>query len=293
MAFLEYNPTAPLFHYTTQTGFKGIVESGSVWLNDLQHSNDPKELQLATHLPDLIAELAKEEKDAQRQTAYLQVGEKLQRLRERFGIYTFSLSRLGDKLPMWQEYTDRGRGYCVQFRPSAFNKMNLRIQRVQYVDAFFFDTLRSKVKDLIAPHVGVQVGTIESIQLITPIITLMTCVKNDAWVHEDEVRLVFSSMASPNDFKPNETKFPIGLGPDGSEIMPSFPEYRQSNGQNIRYFIQNFGRYLDGRWNSKRSIEKVILGCNNPFSVSETEEYMNDLGYLNFHVTRSECSFRP
>jgi hypothetical protein len=133
MAFLEFRPTGPLYHYCGSMGFDGIIDSGAIWLSDLQHANDPKELQLAEIADRALGELIEKEiTKPDWRMAYQRLSEVLNRLRPRFGMYSFSLSLRGDQLPMWQEYTDRGRGYCIAFRPTAFNYMTLRVQKVSY-----------------------------------------------------------------------------------------------------------------------------------------------------------------
>lgn len=293
MAYLEYAPKSSLYHYTSPGGFEGMLASGQIWLTDLQYANDPKELQLAKVLHDTLSELADESEDEDWKRSCYKIRDWISRLRGRFGLYSFSLSEKADQLPMWQEYTDRGRGYCLRFRPTAFNKMTLRIQKVRYVNANFFSSLRSDTEGLVAKLKDVSMRSLEAIPHVTEQLTRFSSIKSDSWSHEDEVRLVFSSMARPSDFGPGENMFPIGLSPSGVRMFPKDPEYRMRGEEQVPYFAQNFGRFQDGLWNASSAISQVILGPNNDNSESAVNKILENYGYRNIEIVRSQCAFRP
>jgi len=188
---------------------------------------------------------------------------------------------------MWQEYTDRGRGFAIGFRPSAFNDMPLGIQRVRYVSANFFDALHNDVSAIIAPLLGKHTDFIERIGPITRLLTLVTAVKDDTWLHEDEIRLVFSDMSQ------EPTGIPIGLLPDGTEIYTESPQRRSRNGVDITYFSKPFGRYRAGRWDPSGAISHVIIGPNNPVLPSDVSARMAEKRFKGVIVTKSRCAFRP
>lgn len=293
MAFLEYRPTSTLFHYCNELGFEGITESGAIWLTDLQHANDPRELQLAKIIEQVMSELL--EKTTQKpewQDVYRQLHYRLQRLRQRFGMYSFSLSLKGDQLPMWQEYTDRGRGFCIGFRASAFNHMPLRVQKVAYAAPSYFGSIHPEIERIATPLVGHETEFIREIEPVTELLSLITSVKDDTWEHEAEVRLIFSSMARPDDFD-GEPSIPVGLLRDGTAVYPADPLLRRRDGVSVPYFSKPFGRMRQGTWNPSRSIARVIIGPNNSRSVSEVEAYLVKIGYSDFEVVKSRCAFRP
>lgn len=293
MAFLEYQPISTLFHYCGAAGFEGILGSGSIWLSDLQHANDPKELQLAELITQVMDELVENETTASEVKAtYAYLRSRLESLRARFGMYSFSLSLRGDQLPMWQEYTDRGRGYCIGFRGSAFNHMPLRVQRVKYVGSEYLGSIHSEVVEIVRPFVGHENDLIREIEPVTRLLTLITSVKDEAWAHEDEVRLIFSSMAKPADFDGKPT-IPVGLLRDGTEVYPADPLTRDRNGLQVPYFEKPFGRMRASTWDSSRAISHVLVGPNNSRSIDEVTEDLRAKGYKDFQVSRSRCAFRP
>jgi hypothetical protein len=295
MAFLEYQPRSTLFHYCSAAGFDGITSTGAIWISDLQHANDPKELQLAKVIDQVMSELAELETTAPELKAiYPYLQSRLQLAKSRFGMYSFSLSLRGDQLPMWQEYTDRGRGFCIGFRASAFNHMPLRVQRVRYVRHDYFGSIHSEIEEIVSPLVGDQGNVFKDIEPMTRLLSLITSVKDDTWEHEDEVRLIFSSMAKPSDYEKGETILPIGQLRDGTEVYPADPLIRERNGSQVPYFMKPFGRMRSpSEWDSSRAISQVIVGANNDRSIDQITEDLRKKGYSDFQVTRSRCAFRP
>jgi hypothetical protein len=287
MAFLEYRPTTTLFHYCGPGSFDGITANGSLWLSDLQHANDPKELQLAAVLDTVISQLIARSNSPRERAAYASVKIDLSNMRNRFGMYSSSLSLKCDQLPMWQEYTDRGRGFVIGFRPSAFNDMPLRIQRVRYVAENYFDALHDDVSAIVAPLFGSHTDFVARIGPVTQLLTLITAVKDNSWQHEDEIRLLFSDMAK------EPTGLPIGWLRDGTEVYTEAPQHRNRDGVDIPYFSKPFGRYRSRQWDTRGAISLVVLGPNNTSSIDDVSAKLKERGYRRFDVVRSRCAFRP
>ena len=293
MAFLDYQPRSTLFHYCSAAGFDGICATGSIWLTDLQHANDPKELQLATVIQQVMSELESDPKvPPVLRSVYRQLQSRLERLRSRFGMYSSSFSLNGDQLPMWQEYTDRGRGYCIGFRATAFNHMPLRIQRVVYANPSYFEAIHPQIEAIAAPLAGHHNDFLKEIEPITSILSLITSVKDDTWAHECEVRLIFSSMAKPADFD-GEPMMPVSELRDGTPVFPADPAVRERAGVQVPYFSKPFGRMRGSQWDPSFAISHVLIGPNNQKSADEVAEGLHAKGYRGFEVARSRCAFRP
>jgi hypothetical protein len=270
-----------------------VTQSGAIWLSDLQHANDPKELQLGEIAEQVLSELIEKEVDRPDwQAAYNQISFRLNRLRPRFGVHSFSLSLKSDQLPMWQEYTDRGRGYCIGFRPTAFNHMPVRVQKVAYVNPTDLQAIYLEIEEIARPLVGHHDDFLKEIAQVTQLLCRITSVKDDSWEHENEVRLIFSSMARPNDFE-GKPSLPVALLPDGTNVYPDDPLLRERDGIKVPYFAKPFGRMRAGVWSPSGAIGSVIIGPNNSRSEDEVAQYLSDKGYVNFNVSKSRCSFRP
>ena len=292
MAFLEYQPRTPLFHYCGPGGFGGITQNGSIWLSDLRFANDPKELQLADVIEMLMRNLIEDSAtSADLRSACEALVPRMRHFRDRWGLNSFSLSLKADQLPMWQEYTDRGRGFCIGFRATAFNHMPLRIQKVLYVSDGYFGTVGDRVKALLNPLIGQDYNEVEQILASSRITSLATSVKDHSWQHEEEIRLIFSSTTRPTDFEPGRT-FPIGELPDGTAVFAQEPLYRDRDGSVVPYHVKPFGHLRAGRWDASRAIKTVILGPNNTRSTDDVTGDLLGYGYRDFEVIRSRCAFR-
>jgi hypothetical protein len=287
MAFLEYRPTSTLYHYCTVGSFEGITINGSIWLSDLQHANDPKELQLAAVLGEVLREIIARTDSAEERAAYASVKVHLGNMRNRFGMYSSSFSLKADQLPMWQEYTDRGRGFIIGFKPSAFNDMPLRVQRVRYVTRDHFEALHNEVTKIVAPLFGKHEDFLERIGPVTELLSLVTGIKDHTWQHEDEVRLIFSDMSQ------ERTGIPIGVLRDGTELYSEPPRSRKRNGVDVAYFSKPFGRYRAGRWDPSGAISEVIVGPNNPASSDDILTKLAERGLRGVTISNSRCAFRP
>ncbi|WP_368517501.1 DUF2971 domain-containing protein [Rhizobium sp.] len=291
MAYFEYRPHSTLYHYCSAASFDGITANGSIWLSDLQHANDPKELQLSAVIDGVISELIRDAPSASVRITYARMKTEMKRLAGRFGLYSFSLSLTSDRLPMWQEYTDRGRGYIIGFRPSSFSDMPVRVQRVKYVQPNYFGTLHSDIASIIAPLAGKAWNFLQSVEPVAQLLSLITATKDDTWRHEDEVRLIFSNLTDTND---KETRsLPIAMRKDGSSIYSRPPLLRKRDGTDIPYYSMEFGRYRTARWDASGAIAQVIVGPNNPCTIEEVEDNLREKGYHGVSVQKSRCAFRP
>lgn len=292
MAFLEYRPNSPLFHYCGPDGFDGIAESRSIWLTNLQYANDPRELQLAAVIETLMLELIQDSKTSVGLRAtYRSLIPGLQRQRTRSGFHSFSLSLKGDQLPMWQEYTDRGHGFCIAFRATAFNDMPLRVQKVRYVSPAYFGSVHGRVEEIVRPLAGGKHNQVQEAIAKSELLRLATSVKDDTWEHENEVRLVFACSVRPGDFN-EESIWPVSMMPNGTPVLPEDPLYRERSGKKVPYHVKPFGHWREGKWDASGAIDRVIVGPNCTRSIGEVRDYLSWLGYRNFEVIHSRCTFR-
>jgi hypothetical protein len=110
-------PPPIIYHYTSDVGLKGILDTGEVWLTDIFNLNDPSELRHGlSHAIDILkGKLANSPLQSKKF-----VGD-LVTLFEQGGIPGFghfficSFSACGDDLGQWRAYGDDGRGYALGF----------------------------------------------------------------------------------------------------------------------------------------------------------------------------------
>jgi hypothetical protein len=113
---LEAEPTPELiYHYTDDNGFRGILDSGSLWCTDVAYLNDPSEIKygvsLATEL--LAAEVAGASLAEQLFARDFRHYER--QAQEAAHSFVCSFSIKDNDLEQWRAYANNGRGYALGF----------------------------------------------------------------------------------------------------------------------------------------------------------------------------------
>ncbi len=119
-----------LYHYTSKTGFLGIIKNKTLWASEILFMNDSKESKIPY---EIFEELLSLEKNSD-------VKEKLKKENvtfdfndfyksfEGFGYYVISFSEKKDDLNQWRLYGDNASGICIEFDTSylleTLNKCN-------------------------------------------------------------------------------------------------------------------------------------------------------------------------
>jgi hypothetical protein len=154
-----------IYHYTNDTGLKGIIESGKLWFSDIFGLNDPSELRhgLAVAIDVLKSRIA----DARPEVAMF--ASQLERFDVDAGIeaaghfFICCFSGDGDDLGQWRAYADDGRGYTLAFDAAALEDAFCRRNgkpipqhstfRVTYDDAEL-TRIQTSLVDLIDPLIS-------------------------------------------------------------------------------------------------------------------------------------------
>ena len=130
MISFTQRPDGPLFHYTTQAGLLGIIESREIWATDIRYLNDASELGYGLDLArDLMRDAHKEGELTKR--AY-DVADALSRSLAHPHIFVASFSERGDLLSQWRGYSERGDGFSLGFDMSTLAEAQTRFGRVHF-----------------------------------------------------------------------------------------------------------------------------------------------------------------
>ena len=105
-----------IYHYTNDVGFKGIVQTGKLWMTDIFDLNDPSEL--AHGVSKAVEHMKTKAMGASREVQffanvfahYPESG-----LRETAYFFVGCFSARGDELGQWRGYADNGRGFSLGF----------------------------------------------------------------------------------------------------------------------------------------------------------------------------------
>ncbi len=122
-------PNAPVFHYTSWDGFRGIMQSESFWLHSIFCMNDKTELDYGWNISrdlllqrNLAAHLSSDELVKVFCAPQLAADRRLW-LRQRFDFYSISFG-VRDDDRQWCTYGDKRRGVAVGLKPHLFSNVS-------------------------------------------------------------------------------------------------------------------------------------------------------------------------
>jgi hypothetical protein len=244
-------PPTLIFHYTNDTGLRGIIETGKLWLTDIFNLNDPSELRHgcnpATEF--LIAEENDKRPEikqfASNLSAMLQGG-----IEEVGHFFVLSFSEAGDDLGQWRAYADNGRGYALGFDaralediyakggpgnmtfPVSYDESELRQMHRQIIDEVYPLISMPRGRNLRGEAVNEYMSELLR-SLSVPIIRAALFFKHKAYSNEQEYRFLKLFMAG--------------------SVIPDL-QYRSRS--------HSLVRYLEFDWRSlvPDSLRKIVLG---------------------------------
>jgi hypothetical protein len=202
--FLTTQGTRPriLFHYTSLEGFKGIVESGTIWASDIAFLNDTSEI---SHASKIISEEVERTASGASET----VRELLRRANHptdrndlSAAFFAICFCESGDLLSQWRAYGDGGRGYALGFDSYEFSSNVYYVRKVVYNLTRQRELVSRVVSDIIALFTRVADGkTIAELDaeeilpefsrlLSSHLRTLLFSFKHPAFSEEGEWRLI-------------------------------------------------------------------------------------------------------
>ena len=140
-----------VFHYTSDFGVKGILESKKLFLSDAYNLNDPSELR---HGISILANFLEKKKANHLIFEHLNEGyskfvKNIENLPHAY-CYILSFSLVGDDLSQWRAYADNGRGYSIEFETKPieveFLKGNEKNRATYYIkyDEKEFENINKK-----------------------------------------------------------------------------------------------------------------------------------------------------
>jgi hypothetical protein len=116
-------PKRPLYHYTGEAAFKGILETQTIWSFRHDQQSDPKEFSYSLRIAQSVI---LEEEARENDLAVRSLLDGLHSilndtpLDQIFEFYLFSLSAHRDHARQWTEYGDKGRGFAIGLAPALF-----------------------------------------------------------------------------------------------------------------------------------------------------------------------------
>jgi hypothetical protein len=288
VAFLQNRPTQALYHYTSESGFRGILCTKKLWFSDLASANDPRELILGYETFIDALELVRQ-KDCSVSDRNL-----LTRLESDLASHhahshafccCFSMAR--DELPMWGTYGANHSGISIGFRPAAFLATPGRMQRVSYVDTNTLDDICTIIR-YVLQHLSPNPNSdIHRIIAESEVLGSITALKHKSWSYEREFRMILMQSNVQNEYV-KETS----LLPNGTPVLWSKPLLRSGRVGSISYLEFPFGKFRDGDFDVAGAIKEVVIGPNSQLSILDVENILVSNGYERVVVTKSDCQIR-
>lgn len=116
------SPPPILYHYTSQDGLFGILESKSIWASKVQYLNDEQEFNLGLQVArTVIKEQLEDNPDSVKKRFLDQLCSDLEKI-ERTNVCVCSFSERGDLLSQWRGYCPHGTGYSIGFESAKLNE---------------------------------------------------------------------------------------------------------------------------------------------------------------------------
>ena len=303
---VDNNPEI-LYHYCSLKTFLDIMKNKSIWVSDIERSNDFLELialrkLLANHINADLNEIIDKHmmSDGDKEKA-----KNLWRLRDDFmsrlttayaRTFVFCLSEEPDLLSQWRGYADDGNGMVIGFKTSFFEKLGRKNLETKIPVAFAFDQItydESVAKDYIHRQLDqynwYNCNEIEeyedSLKKLTARISIdAPFYKKKAFAEEKEWRLVISHFV--NNF--------------GSIKLSELDDSSCSFGE-IEYIVSNNNLvpHIDIKIKDmKNAIAKIIIGPKCKEKVADIRQFLvcmgilDNIGDASISILKSRASYR-
>jgi Protein of unknown function (DUF2971) len=149
---------SPLYHYTDQKGFLGIVRTKTIWMTHTQYLNDRREF---LHALDLVREeikrlLSVEDQESSRARALTQMEQALGLSPQSINVCVCSFSEESDSLSQWRAYGTPGfaLGFSGTFLKEAADKQKFYLARCVYDQGEQFEIVRALVEEVLEENLS-------------------------------------------------------------------------------------------------------------------------------------------
>lgn len=279
-----------LYHYCSVNTFFNIFENRSIWLSDVEKSNDTLELsymkkEYAKYAQTAIYAFVDYHKqnsidyEPRRLYALQQVMTDASQLAIT-KVWTFCLSEKGDLLSQWRGYADDGYGVSVGFKTkklyeiiNTLSKSTLKKGQLLFLDKIEYSEkhMKEKIEEIFNINECAKCQTVKDLQqqfvnVISKIETMTPCYKNSSFKEEKEWRIILESLIG-------ETCSYTNLNESIDIAKIGKFSYCVSNQNLVSHFELEF---VD----LKKAIDKIILGPKCKISVDDMRYYLVSKGLL-------------
>jgi hypothetical protein len=268
-----------IYHYTSLEGFKGIIDSDTIWLSDYSYLNDSNELAYGVKLIKDIASdmLGQSEFESSREILQAWI-DNIEQVKHRVCIASFSGN--GDSLSQWRSYGNIAIGFNPLFSIGAPHETH--IMPIEYSESVQKRWAKLYLSHLCQAYsVDISLDRLKRIGKVyhntDKLIKLISFFKDPGFREEDEYRIAY--IEDPELFEKI-----------GEEPAPK--NFRISNGNLIPYVRSSD---LPNAFDDKKhlSIKKIVLGPNSDLLLERSiREYLDHKGYGDIEILRSKIPYR-
>ena len=263
---------AVVYHYTTQAGLLGILQTGTLWCGEVRYLNDAREFNVAYDLArQSLSDLGRDADSRDEREFLRRCARALLKFHDRFRCYVASFSEDGDMLSQWRAYAGVS-GYAIGLRTAALRRSVRGLGDFGYWLPCMYDDARQRrhvralIGDFLTQYRGLRRGNeyskaavLNHLPHLFPgrLILLGCCMKDKGFSEEREWRLVvFDSLfegfprPSPLQFRPGTRnlipyiKYPLSKKKESlplkSIVVGPSPHIVASD-RSLRLFLQEKG----------------------------------------------------
>ena len=194
---ISQKPPESLYHYTSQSGLLGILNSKSIWASKIQYLNDATEFEYTISIA--------RGKIRQRLLTATGDGKQcLEKLRSQadnvsgINIFVACFSTLPDLLSQWRAYCPIGQGFSIGFPTERFSSLMSEQQFMLVPCVYDLELYHEVVDDLIEAttekwrHTALDASGYSPVELqfVAELIAIAPILKHPSFVEEKEWRLV-------------------------------------------------------------------------------------------------------
>lgn len=252
-----------VYHYCSVDTFFNIIKNSSIWLSDIEKSNDYQECVRCREIVNKGMEeyLRDDVKELQAWNTWYEQG-----VYSNFSMKTFCVcfSESKDKLSQWRGYAQDGKGIAIGFDKEVLEELN---QISEFHIAFgkvIYDNPQEYVQGIIADNIKkLEYKGIGHVALELSLNYRMQYpfVKNPGFEEENEWRAVVCSMIGHNNI------------PSSDNILFSKVKYRTANNKLIPYIEMNFEKV------KQSIIKEIFIGPKSEVEVEDIVNLLNFYGY--------------
>ena len=268
--------TPLLFHYTSTSALKKILEGKKFRFTHFKDLNDSSELiyaveKLSDKIQPIFTLLAQDEKDADIKKMFLNFSKESKNYNpngESFSFYLFSFCREENYYPAWRSYGDEGKGVAIGFKFSALNRIvdahmekkiklfssyNLIAHEIIYQEEILENKISTPIYIWIQNNLNLikQLLPIDKIRFYTHVIA---CINTNACLFKHP------AYSSENEWRVTATAF-------DSNVFPQSPSDDFSRRSNLIEFEPD-------------DIEKIYFGpCMSEEKIAQIKDWLNKHGY--------------